>query len=83
MPAQIVPASTRIRSTRAQFIESDRLLARLNWLHDHIHHANDWAEQKADFKARVREIIAIETELASRDVDFNRVTRGGTHLPEA
>lgn len=73
---ETVPVTTRIRTSRTANIETERLIARLAFLGGHLRRSGEWAEQKSDYKARVREVIAIERELRARGEVFERVTRG-------
>lgn len=72
-----VPASTSIRCSRVGNIETERLLRRLAYLGDHLGdgYPNPLYESRADFRGRVREIVAIEDELARREVEHARVSR--------
>lgn len=70
-----VPQTTRIRTSRCKNIALHRLISRLEFLRDYITRSREWAEQKEDFRARVREILAIENELTRRRVECRRVTR--------
>lgn len=74
-----VPASTPVRTKSIPNVETDRLARRLDYLRDHMRDAGAWAEQKNDLRARVREVVNIERELARRDVPFEPVT-DGRHL---
>ena len=69
------PFTTPVRTTRAHNIVTDRLLVRLEYLRTLLRRTHEWAEQKSDFKARVREVIAIEDELDRRAVNYTRVSR--------
>ena len=72
-----VPASTSIRCSRVRYIDTDRLLRRLAYLGEHLadRYPNPLYESRADFRGRVREIIAVEDELDRRDIEYTRVSR--------
>lgn len=73
----IVPPSTRVRTSRVKNIETERLVARLAYLGEHLSDPapNVLYDSRAEFRGRVREVVAIEDELAKRDVAYERVTR--------
>jgi len=73
--AQVVSQATRIHTSRTKNISLERLLGRLEYLREYITRSREWAEQKEQFKARVREIVAVENELDRRHVVYRRVSR--------
>lgn len=63
---KVVPASTRVRPSKVENIETERLIRRMHWLQEQ----KSTLGQKADSRKRLREIAledyAIFDELASR-----------------
>lgn len=77
MDKTYVPPETACRTSRVGNIDVDRLLRRLAYLGEHLadRYPNPLYESRADFRGRVREIVAIEDELDRRDVEYARVSR--------
>lgn len=72
--SQFVPASTRIRRSRARNIDTDRLLRRQAFLVDLLRNNSRSLERRKDFVERAAELAAIENALDQRDVQYVRVT---------
>lgn len=72
MAVDQVPASTKIRSSRVQFISTDRLQRRAAWLDQnkgYLARAIDGPDQPGGrnrLRALAREILTIDAELARR-----------------
>lgn len=63
-----VPASTSIRRSRVGNIDTDRLERRRPFIIAQIENSNKEFDRRADFIARVAELVVIERELVARGV---------------
>lgn len=72
--SQFVPASTRIRRSRARNVDTDRLLRRQAFLVDLLRNNSRSFVSRHNFALRAAELAAIENALDQRDVQYVRVT---------
>jgi hypothetical protein len=70
-----VPASTPIRRNRVHNIDTDRLIARREFLVTLCRHNSGTISTRHMFAMRAAELSAIETEMFDRGIIFNPVTR--------
>jgi hypothetical protein len=72
-------AEKRIHTRSFPNVETERLLARLEYMRVNLARLGSECEQKNDFRAHAREVINCERELLFRQVPFVPVTNGA-HL---
>lgn len=80
----VVPPSTAVRRGRVQNVDTDRLLARQDFLHDMLLAQHGWMlDSRNDFAMRALELQAVERELVRRGVQTREDVNALRHASES